>query len=428
VLGQVIEQVSGETYESFVTANVTGPLGNNRSQFGSTLTALPGEVSYYDYTGAPLANSVFPTGPSLVPWPYGGYSLEANHANGGLVSSTIDLLHFLTSVNGSRAPQLFATPVSGFPGYVPPYGPGWTWIFYGSLPGNNAGLILMGDQSALCFLTNTRPAVSINFFNDFYNQLTGDMQQVSSWPANDLFPQFQTSFTVVHAADFLALATAPDQLVTLFGISLAGPPQQASSVPLPTTLAGASVIIKDSSGSSTAAQLLYASPDQINLVMPGGAAPGAATVTVDNGAGSTFSTTVQIDSVSPGIFTANSNGTGVPAALAARYSANGTVITPVAVFQCSGSGCNPAPMSVGASTDQLIVSLYGTGLRHRSGGATATINGQPAPVLYAGAQSQFAGLDQINVQIPFGLAGSGSVPLQISVDGRQSNVVTIDIQ
>ena len=430
VLGQVIEQVSGETYESFVTANVTGPLGNNRSQFGSTLTALPGEVTYYDYPDAPLASSVFPTGPSLVPWPYGGYSLEANHANGGLVSSTIDLLSFLTSVNGSRGPQLFANPISGFPGYVPPYGPGWTWIFYGSLPGNNAGLILMGDQSALCFLTNTRPASSTNFFNDFYNQLTADVQQVSSWPASDLFPQFQTSFVVVHAADFQALATAPDELVTLFGINLAGPAQQASSLPLPAMLAGASVSIKDSSGNSSAGQLLYASPDQINLVIPGGAATGAATVTVQNGAGSTFSTTVQIDSVSPGIFTANSTGTGVPAALAARYSANGTV-TPAAVFQCSGSsGCTPAPMSVGASTDQLIVSLYGTGVRHRSSAAavTATINGQPAPVLYAGAQSQFAGLDQINVQIPFGLAGSGAVPLQLTVDGRQSNAVTIDIQ
>src|ERR1039458_5189200 len=166
VLGQVIEQVSGETVESFVTANVTGPLGNDRSQFGATLTALPGEVTYYDYPGASLASSVFPTGPSLVPWPYGGFSLEANHANGGLVSSTIDLLRFLTSVNGSRGPQLFANPVSGFPGYVPPYGAGWEWVFDGSLPGNNAGLILMPDQSALCFLTNTRPIPSptANFF------------------------------------------------------------------------------------------------------------------------------------------------------------------------------------------------------------------------------------------------------------------------
>jgi N-acyl-D-amino-acid deacylase len=431
VLGQVIEQVSGETVESFVTANVTGPLGNDRSQFGATLTALPGEVTYYDYPGASLASSVFPTGPSLVPWPYGGFSLEANHANGGLVSSTIDLLRFLTSVNGSRGPQLFANPVSGFPGYVPPYGAGWEWVFDGSLPGNNAGLILMPDQSALCFLTNTRPIPSptANFFSDFTSQFTADVQQVTSWPSNDLFPQFQTSFSVVHSARFQALAAAPDQVVTLFGVNLAGPAQQAASLPLPIMLAGASLSIKDASGNSSAGQLLYASPSQINLVMPGKAATGAATITVQNGAGSTFSTTVQIDPVSPGIFTANSNGTGVPAALAARYSANGTV-TPVTVFQCSASGCTPIPMSVGASTDQLIVSLFGTGLRHASSAAAvrATINGQPAPVLFAGAQSQFPGLDQINVQVPFGLAGSGAVPLQLSVDGRQSNVVTLSIQ
>ena len=429
VLGQVIEQVSGETYESFVTANVTGPLGNDRSQFGSTLTALPGEVTYYDYPFAPLANSVFPTGPSLVPWPYGGFSLEAHHANGGLVSSTIDLLRFLTSVNGSRGPQFFASPVSGFPGYVPPYGPGWTWVFYGSLPGNNAGLILMGDQSALCFLTNTRPASSTNFFNDFYNQLTADLQQVTSWPDNDLFPQFQTSFSIVNSARFQVLAAAPDELLTLFGVNLAGPPQQAATLPLPTTLAGATVSIKDAGGNSWSGPLLYASPEQINLVVPTEAVPGAATITVQNGAGSTFATTVQIDAVSPGIFTANSSGAGVPAALAARYAANGSV-TPAAVFQCSTSGCSPVPMSVGSSTDQLIISLFGTGLRHASSAAavTATINGQSAPVLFAGAQGQFAGLDQINVRVPFALAGSGEVPVQLSVDGRLSNVVTIDIQ
>jgi uncharacterized protein (TIGR03437 family) len=411
VLGQVIEQVTGETVESFVTANVTGPLGNDRTQFGATLTALPGEVTYYGYPGEALAPSVFPTGPALVPWPYGGYSLEANHANGGLVSSAIDLLRFLTSVNGSRDPQFFATPVNGFPGYVPPSGPGWTWYFDGSLPGNNGGLMLLTAQSAICYLTNTRPASSTNFFNDFTNQLTTDAQQVTGWPSTDLFPQFQTSFSIVHAADFQVLAVAPDELVTLFGVNLAG----------------ASVNIRDSTGLSSPAQVLYASPGQINLVMPGAAAPGVATVTVKNGAGTLFSTTVQIDSVSPGIFTANSTGAGVPAALAARYSANGT-IAPVSVFQCADTGCVPAPMSVGASTDQLIVSLFGTGLRDASSAVAATINGQSAPVLYAGAQGQFAGLDQINVRVPFALAGSGAVPLQLSVDGRQSNVVTIDIQ
>ena len=190
VLGQVIQKVSGENFESFVSETVMVPLGSNRSQFGSTLTPLSGEVTYYDYPGAPLVMSVFPSA-SLVPAPYGGFSLEANHGNGGMVSSTIELLRFLTSANGSRQPPLFATAVMGFPGYVPPWGPGWNWIFHGSLPGNNSGLLLMSDQTTICYLTNTRPQTSDQFFSDFDNELTADATNVQSWPVNDLFPQYQ---------------------------------------------------------------------------------------------------------------------------------------------------------------------------------------------------------------------------------------------
>ena len=37
------------------------------------------------------------------------------------------------------------------------------------------------------------------------------------------------------------------------------------------------------------------------------------------------------------------------------------------------------------------------------------MGGQTVPVLYAGPQLQIAGLDQINLSIPFSLAGSGDV-------------------
>ncbi|MEO8658566.1 MAG: serine hydrolase, partial [Bryobacteraceae bacterium] len=428
VLGQVVQKVSGQSYESFVTANVTGPLGNNRTHFGATLTALPGEVTYYPYPGEALAASVFPTGPALVPWPYGGYSVEANHADGGLVSNTIELLRFLSAVNGSRLPALFQNPVDGFPVYVPPYGPGWSYYFHGSLPGNNASIILLPDQTEFCWLTNTRPANSDSYFNDFDSGLINDINQVTTWPSTDLFPQFQTSFAVVHAASYQALATAPDQYVTLLGANLAASTERAGSPQLPTTLAGATVTVADSGGNSQPAELSFASANQINLVVPGSLAPGAATIRVQTGAGMTLSTTMQIDPVSPGLFTANGNGTGAPAALAGRYTSSG-VVTPVNVFQCRAVGdCAPTPMSLGSSDDQLIVSLYGTGIRHAAGPVRATIGGQPATVLFAGAQNQFLGLDQVNVQVPSALQGRGNVIVQLLVDGRSSNPVTIALQ
>ncbi len=428
VLGQVIAQVTGQTYESFVLGSVTGPLGNSRTQFGSTLTQLPGEVTYYDYPGEALATSVFPGG-GLVTWPYGGYDLEDNHANGGLVSSTMDLLRFLTSINGSRGPALFQTPVSEFPGYLPPSGPGYTWIFHGSLPGNNSGLILLSDQTAICYLTNTRQEDYNSFFTAIDSALQADAAAIASWPTTDQFSQFQTGFLVVHAADYQDVATAPDQFVTLLGTGLSSQTAFAQTLPLPTTLGGVSATLTDSSGGSAAIPLDYVSPDQINLIIPSGFATGAATLSLNTGS-STLSTTIQVDSVSPGIFTANASGAGVPIATAGLYHADHTV-TVENVFNCPAAyQCVPVAMSTGATTDELVLSLYATGVRHNSGlgAVTATVNGNPVPVLYAGVQGQYAGLDQVNLQIPGTLAGSGSVSLVLTVDGRMSNTVTISIQ
>ena len=58
---------------------------------------------------------------------------------------------------------------------------------------------------------------------------------------------------------------------------------------------------------------------------------------------------------------------------------------------------------------------------------TATIQGVPAPVLFAGRHPDFEGLDQINLQLPTELAGFGQVRLRLVVDGQPSNFVTFTI-
>ena len=108
-------------------------------------------------------------------------------------------------------------------------------------------------------------------------------------------------------------------------------------------------------------------------------------------------------------------------------------------FTCTGGAgsCITRPISVGPN-DTVIVELYGTGLRHLSSlsALSLQINGQNLPiqnVQYAGAQGMYKGLDQINVQIPPSLAGSGEVnvtlTLQDIVNGisTTSNTVTLNI-
>ena len=87
-------------------------------------------------------------------------------------------------------------------------------------------------------------------------------------------------------------------------------------------------------------------------------------------------------------------------------------------------------MDLGASTDILVVELYGTGIRGNSSlsNVVAQIGGVPATVAYAGSQMQYDGLDQVNLYVPRSLAGAGEVPVVLTVDGITANVVTVNIK
>jgi uncharacterized protein (TIGR03437 family) len=55
-----------------------------------------------------------------------------------------------------------------------------------------------------------------------------------------------------------------------------------------------------------------------------------------------------------------------------------------------------------------------------------SIGGLSLPVTYAGAQGE-AGLDQVDVQIPASLAGTGNATLSVTVDGKVSNTTHVTI-
>ncbi len=219
---------------------------------------------------------------------------------------------------------------------------------------------------------------------------------------------------------------APESIASAYGANLANATVTATSLPLPTSLGGAVVKVKDSAGVERQAPIFFASSTQVNYLIPAGTAVGPATVTVGAATGS-----VRINSIAPGLFTANANGQGAPAATADLYTATGTV-TPEPVFQCSsGAGsCAPVPIPLGSETDQVFLTLYGTGIRGRSSVANVTcrIGGVDSPVVFADAQGGFVGLDQVNVRVPRILVGRGEVDLILSVDGQATNTVRVNLQ
>ena len=212
ILGRVIERVSGMPYEDFVRARVLEPVGANRTRLGRTrmADALAGEVKYY-FPGAglnwPLVSSVFP-GEGTVAANYGGFYLEALDSHGGWVSSTVDLLRFLSGVDGrtSRPDILGAGLVAEMTSHGVTvcadggcyYGAGWfvrptqgdaNWWHGGDLPGTTALLVRTYHNFSWVALFNGNAAAA-GFDGELDAGLWNALAAVTSFPTHDLFSTF----------------------------------------------------------------------------------------------------------------------------------------------------------------------------------------------------------------------------------------------
>jgi hypothetical protein len=215
------------------------------------------------------------------------------------------------------------------------------------------------------------------------------------------------------------------------GASLSGATLAAESIAtVNTELDSASIDVIDSTGFARLALLLSVSPTQLSFEIPAGTAPGNAAIVVAGSDGTVRYGGATIDSVAPGLFSADASGTGVAAAVASLLHADGTV-TATPAFTCPQAGsCTATPISLGAVGDVALLELYGTGIRGRSSldNVTCLAGGKAVQVLYAGPQGQYPGNDQVNVLLPRDLAGAGMVPIELTVDGRSANAVLLTIK
>jgi uncharacterized protein (TIGR03437 family) len=223
------------------------------------------------------------------------------------------------------------------------------------------------------------------------------------------------ALAVSNAASGNALAVAPGSLVSIYGSGLATSTASAASFPIQPTLAGASVSVN-----GTAAPILYASPTQINAQIPFEASAGPATISVSVGAVAVGTASVTIQASAPGLFLEQQ---GAAAVLNQGGSLNsqsqpapsGSVIS--AYLTGLGAVTPTVPTGAAAPTNQLS---------KVTGDVIATIGGVAATVEFAGLAPGFAGLYQVNLQVP--QLAAGSYPLQVSVGGVASNTGTISVQ
>ncbi len=184
VLGRVIEAVSGQTYQDYVLTHVLEPIGIQDMRLGHSLLAeqAEGEVRYYAREPE-QTSAVFPEILEPVPWPYGGFYLEAMDSHGGWIASALDLARFAAALDvdnpqavlkaGSLALMVTRPNIPQWEGASSYYALGWhvrpgmrneiIW-HTGSLPGSTGVLYRAADGLVWAALFNSHPDSSGDAF------------------------------------------------------------------------------------------------------------------------------------------------------------------------------------------------------------------------------------------------------------------------
>ena len=241
------------------------------------------------------------------------------------------------------------------------------------------------------------------------------MDYVGQFTVEVTAPPQVSSGGVVNAASFIA-KVAPGSLFSIFGTDLAMADQNAASVPLPTSLAGASVTV-----GGKPAPLVFVSAGQINAQVPYEAVQGETVpvVVTVNGRSSPVAN-VAVMAAAPGIFQFGEKRAVVQNAdYTVNTPENGAAPDTYVIVYMTGAGEVDNAVATGSIAGSAPLS------RHK-GNVTATINGTMAEIAFAGLTPQFIGLTQVNLKVPS--LPAGSYPLVVSVNGQASTAAMITIK
>ena len=232
--------------------------------------------------------------------------------------------------------------------------------------------------------------------------------------------------SVGNAASYEQGSISPGEVVAIFGLNL-GPAtptamQLDDSGLVATSLSDTRVLFD-----GVPAPMAYAGTNQVNAIVPFGLSSGSTQVRVEYRGESSDPISVPVAPSIPGVFAADGSGGGQGIIV----NQDGTI----------NSADNPAPAG-------SVIILYATGAGQLDPPAkdgavvtadllprpvlpvSATVGDQNAQVLYAGgAPGIVAGIIQVNLQIPEGVAAGDSVTLMLQVGDRSSRAgISVAVQ
>ena len=277
----------------------------------------------------------------------------------------------------------------------------------------SAGSVLTDDQGVASTVLTLAPDPATNTVTATAAGLSGSPITFNAGGSGAI-PQ---PASALNAASFASPGTlTPGGIFSVFGNLLTdGTTAEASGIPLPNRLAGATVLVN-----GIFAPLFYAAPRQINAQLPVKTPSGSAQLVVSVGGRKSSTVMFAVENAAPGIFTYNSTravavnpdgSVNGPASPARPGDTIVVYLTGAGPVQASGAWLDGAPSPPGLSPVTLPF--------------TATLGGQDAATDYLGLTPGSIGLYQLNMKVPS--LPRGDHALILTVGGKASNSALVSV-
>ena len=264
--------------------------------------------------------------------------------------------------------------------------------------------------------------MGISFAKHNLVTLNASMNRMPHFLRTSLFGLLLTATTtyaqqvqIVSSASF-AEEVSPGSLATVFIAGVVDAEVQAApdvAGRLPTELGGVTIDID-----GRLAGIWYASPTQINLVIPPETTLGAVPVTVASIAkGIAVGGTADVRMAAPGLFSLDGSGTGPGAILNGVTYLGG----PFFILTAENAGCDKRTRLAAFATGIRLAEEIQLSIENEAGAQTSR------DAEFAGATEAFPGLDQVNFPLDGELDGGGEYLLRVKGGDIESNAVAFTV-
>ena len=196
VLSRVIEKVSGMEYEEYLQTNVLWPAGCYDMHIARNYyeERYPKEVKYYGHDSETIKS--FDGSGNMRLREYGGNDIRGLQGAGAWVSSAVELLRLVASIDGKpNVPDILSAESVAEMKRINrdgDYALGWaryhagsgTLIRTGTMSGTCAYIESKEDGISYAFLTNTSSYRGASFTNSIGNMVRTAMSRVEEWPSD----------------------------------------------------------------------------------------------------------------------------------------------------------------------------------------------------------------------------------------------------